>query len=308
MQFKEPLTLAEVANFLSCEFIGDPNHQITGINEIHMVSEVDIVFVDHSKYYDKALFSKATTIIIDKEVECPDGKGLLVTSKPFDAFNKITKFYSPYSYSTKEIATNTNIATTAIISANVIIGNNVTIGENTIIHPGVVIYDNCVIGDNVIIHANVVLGGDAFYYKKKETGYDRLHTCGRVIIKNNAEIGAACTIDRGVSGDTTIGEGTKIDNHVHIGHDCIIGKSCLFAAQVGIAGCVIIKDNVTIWGQVGIASDVTIGENVIILAQSGISKDLEPNKTYFGSPAGEVRAKFKEMAALKKLPFILEHL
>lgn len=308
MQFKNPLTLAEVAEFLSCRFVGDANHAITGINEIHMVNKGDIVFVDHPKYYDKALFSNATTIIIDKEVECPEGKGLLITPHPFDAFNKITKHYNPYTYSNEAISSGSNISESAIISPNVSIGSNVTIGENSIIHPGAVIYDNCIIGDNVIIHANTIIGADAFYYKKKDTGYNRLHTCGRVVINDNVEIGAACTIDRGVSGDTSIGEGTKIDNQVHIGHDCTIGSRCLFAAQVGIAGCVIIEDNVTIWGQVGIASGITIGKNSIILAQSGIGKSLAPDKTYFGSPAGEVRTKFKEIAALKKLPFIMEHL
>lgn len=308
MQFKNALTLAEVADFLSCQYVGDPNHTITGINEIHMVNKGDIVFVDHPKYYDKALFSNATTIIIDKEVECPEGKGLLITPHPFDAFNKITKYYNPYTYSKEPISSSSNISESAIISPNVSIGSNVTIGENSIIHPGVVIYDNCIIGDNVIIHANTIIGADAFYYKKKDTGYDRLHTCGRVVINDNVEIGAACTIDRGVSGDTSIGEGTKIDNQVHVGHDCTIGKRCLFAAQVGIAGCVIIEDHVTIWGQVGIASGITIGENAIILAQSGIGKSLPPDKTYFGSPAGEVRTKFKEIAALKKLPFIMDHL
>jgi UDP-3-O-[3-hydroxymyristoyl] glucosamine N-acyltransferase len=105
---------------------------------------------------------------------------------------------------------------------------------------------------------------------------------------------------------TRIGEGTKIDNQVHIGHDTVIGKHCLLAANVGLAGCVSIEDNVTLWGQVGCASDITIGSHAVVLAQSGISKDLEGNKTYFGSPCSEVKEKFREMAALRQLPHLLQ--
>ena len=122
------------------------------------------------------------------------------------------------------------------------------------------------------------------------------------------EIGALCTIDAGVTGVTRIGEGTKIDNQVHIGHDTVVGKNCLMAANVGLAGCVRIENNVTLWGQVGCASDVTIGEGAIVLAQSGIAKSLEGGKTYFGSPCSEVKEKFREMAALRRLPKLLEKL
>jgi UDP-3-O-[3-hydroxymyristoyl] glucosamine N-acyltransferase len=172
----------------------------------------------------------------------------------------------------------------------------------------VVIADNTIIGDEVIVQANSVIGSTAFYYKKKPSGFDRMHTCGRVILENRVEIGALCTIDAGVTGDTTIGEGTKIDNQVHVGHDTVIGKNCLFAAQVGIAGCVRIGNNVTLWGQVGLASDMSIGDNAVLLGQSGASKDLEGGKTYFGSPVDDARVKFREMAALKKLPSIIETL
>ena len=135
-----------------------------------------------------------------------------------------------------------------------------------------------------------------------------MHTCGRTIIKDRVEIGALTTIDRGVTGDTIIGEGTKIDNQVHVGHDTTIGKDCLFAANVGIAGCVTIQDSVTLWGQVGVVSDITIGHNVTVLGQSGVGNSLEPNKTYFGSPCGEARVKWRELAAFRKLPALLENL
>ncbi|MFZ6051899.1 UDP-3-O-(3-hydroxymyristoyl)glucosamine N-acyltransferase [Halocola ammonii] len=308
MKLSPSKTLAEIAEMLGCEYVGDPNHEVSGINEIHKVVPGDLVFVDHPKYYDKALQSAATTILIDKEVDCPEGKGLLVSKHPFDDFNKLTKKFNPFTPWTEEQDESAEIGEDTIVHPRAVIGPKVKIGKRCIIHSGVVIYDDTVIGDDVIIHANAVIGANAFYYKKKGKEYDRMHTCGRVVIGNKVELGACTTVDRGVTGDTIIGDGCKFDNHVHIGHDSEIGKNCLFAAQVGVSGCVWIEDNVTLWGQVGVPSDLRIGENAVVLGQSGLTKSLEPNKTYFGSPAGEVREKFKEIAMIRKLPKIIEKL
>lgn len=308
MRLSTVKTLKEIAAFLGCEFEGDPNHLISGLNEIHRVEKGDLAFVDHPKYYDKALNSSATTILINKKVDFPEGKGIIISEKPFDDFNKLTKHFCPINPILKAVGQRTKIAATAVIYPNVTIGNDVEIGEHTTIYPGAVILDRTIIGSRVVIGPNTVLGSNAFYYKNKETGYDRLHTCGKVILEDDVELGAACTIDAGVSAVTFIGKGTKIDNQVHIGHDTIIGENCLLAANVGLAGCVDVKDNVTLWGQVGCASDVTIGENAIVLAQSGISKSLPPNKTYFGSPAKDIRLMYREMAAIRRLPEILENL
>ncbi len=306
MKLKSVLKLSEIATFLGCEYVGDPNHIISGINEIHMVEAGDLVFVDHPKYYEKALNSKATTILIDKKVDCPEGKGLLISNAPFDDFNRLTRFYDPIIRQSSTIGINTDIDESAFIYPNVFIGNNVKIGKNVVIYPNAVIMDNCEIHEGAKIGPSAIIGHFAFYYKKKESGFDQMHSCGGVIIEKNADIGAACTIDKGVSGNTIIGEGTKLDNHVHIGHDTVVGKNCLMAAQVGIAGCVTIEDNVTLWGQVGCASDVVIGANAVVFAQSGISKSLEGNKTYFGSPCGELKEKFKELAALRNLPNFMQ--
>ena len=306
MKLDRTYTLKEICEIVQCDFVGDENHLIIGINEIHMVENGDIVFVDHPKYYDKALKSAATTIIINKEVECPLGKALIISDKPFDVFNQLTTYLRPLkSPHTQE---NQFIHPSAQIYPNVFIGNNVKIGKNTRIYSGVCIMDNTTIGDNVIIGANSVIGHFAFYYKKKEDGYNRLHTCGGVDIDSNVEIGALCTIDSGVTGITRIGKGTKLDNQVHIGHDTSVGENCLMASGVGIAGCVKIENNVILWGQVGCASDITIGEGVIVYAQSGIAKDLEAGKTYFGSPCIEAKEKFKELAAIRQLPALLKKL
>jgi UDP-3-O-[3-hydroxymyristoyl] glucosamine N-acyltransferase len=152
------------------------------------------------------------------------------------------------------------------------------------------------------------LGGDAFYYKNRPEKFDKLLSGGNVVIEDNVELGALCTIDKGVTASTTIGEGSKLDNQVQVGHDTIIGKRCLIASQVGIAGCVVIEDFVTIWGQVGITSGITIGEKAVISAQSGVSKSLAGHKSYFGTPADDFRSKYKELASIKQIPEIIKKL
>jgi UDP-3-O-[3-hydroxymyristoyl] glucosamine N-acyltransferase len=306
MKLPREYSLSEICDLISCTYIGKPEHKITGINEIHMVENGDIVFVDHPKYYDKALSSAATTIIINKEVACPVGKALIISQTPFDEFNRLTRYFMPEKDPYKSV--NQNIDSTSVVFPNVFLGSNVTIGKNCKIMAGAVIGDNTIIENNVIIGPNTVLGHSAFYYKKKETGYDRMHSCGGVHIESEVEIGALCTIDAGVTGMTRIGKGTKLDNQVHIGHDTQVGEHCLMASGVGIAGCVIIKNHVTLWGQVGCASNVTIEDNVTVYAQSGIGKNLATGKTYFGSPCEEAKEKFREIIALKKLPNLLDRL
>ncbi len=300
MKFKSPQTLEQIASLLNIDFIGDTDFQILGINEIHVVEKGDIVFVDHPKYYDKALNSAATTILINKKVECPEGKSLLISDDPFRDFNKITKHFNPFITSKENISETAIIGEGTIIQPNVFIGNHVTIGKNCVIHPNVTIYDNSVIGNNVTIHANTVLGADAFYYKNRPTGFDKLISGGRVVLEDHVDLGASCTIDKGVTGDTTIKEGTKLDNQVHVGHDTVIGKKCLIASQTGIAGCVIIEDEVTIWGQVGTNSGITIGKGAIILGQTGVTKSVAGGKSYFGTPISESREKLKELAEIKR--------
>jgi UDP-3-O-[3-hydroxymyristoyl] glucosamine N-acyltransferase len=300
LNFKRTYTLIAIAEILNCEFVGDPSTLVKGINEIHVVEKGDIVFVDHPKYYEKALNSLATTILINKKVVCPEGKSLLISEDPFRDFNKLTTHFNPFIASKKNISDTAIIGLGTIIQPNVFIGNHVIIGKNCVIHPNVTIYDNTVIGNNVTIHANTVLGADAFYYKKRLEGYDKLISGGRVVLEDNVDLGASCTIDKGVTGDTTIKEGTKIDNQVHVGHDTVIGKKCLIASQTGIAGCVVIEDEVTIWGQVGTNSGITIGKGAIILGQTGVTKSVAGGKSYFGTPVSESREKLKEMAEIKR--------
>jgi UDP-3-O-[3-hydroxymyristoyl] glucosamine N-acyltransferase len=308
VKFTQPHSLNEIASIINCEYIGDPNFKVLGMNEIHVVTSGDIVFVDHPKYYDKALASKATVVLINKKVECPKGKALLISDDPFRDFNKLTAHFKPFQASYKAISDSAIIGDGTIIQPHCFIGNNVVIGQNSLIHANVSIFDDTIIGDNVVIQSGTVLGGNAFYYKKRPDGYDQLQSCGRVVIENDVHIGASCTIDRGVTGDTTIGAGSKLDNLIQVGHDTLIGKKCLIASQTGIAGCCIVEDEVTIWGQVGTNSGITIGANAIILGQTGVTKSIEGGKTYFGTPIEESRAKLKELALLRKLPEIIKGL
>lgn len=308
MKFPKSHSLQEIANLLDCKFIGDKDFQVLGMNEIHVVEPGDIVFVDHPKYYDKALQSAATIVLINKEVECPEGKALLISDDPFRDFNILTRHFKPFQFANVAIAPSAEIGEGTIIQPNSFVGNHVKIGKNCLIHSNVSIYDHTIIGDNVIIHAGTILGADAFYYKKRPEGYDQLVSGGRVVIEDNVGIGALCTIDKGVTGDTTIGAGTKLDNQVHVGHDTVIGKKCLIASQTGIAGCVIIEDEVTMWGQVGTTSGITIGTKAVVMGQTGVTKSVEGGKSYFGTPIEESREKLKQLANIKKIPEILSKL
>ncbi|NND77693.1 MAG: UDP-3-O-(3-hydroxymyristoyl)glucosamine N-acyltransferase [Flavobacteriales bacterium] len=308
MKLNPQQTLDQIAKLINAKMHGPADHVVSGINEIHKVETGDLLFVDHPKYYDKALQSAATTILIDKEVEVPKGKAILVSDNPFRDYNFLTQHFSPLIHLSEDRGKNVQIGDGTKIYPGVVIGNNVSIGNDCQIHSNVVIEDGTQIGNNVIIHSNTVIGADAFYYKKTDGEYTKMHSCGWVEIGDHVEIGPLCTIDKGVSGNTKIGAGSKLDAQVHVGHDTVIGKNCLFAAQVGIAGCVIIEDGVTLWGQVGVPSDLTIGENAVFLGQSAPARSVEGNKTYFGSPATEARTKMKELALLKKLPEMLKKL
>jgi UDP-3-O-[3-hydroxymyristoyl] glucosamine N-acyltransferase len=309
MQFSNPIQVNVLATLIQAKIIGDNNIVATGINEINSVQNGDIVFVDHPKYYDKCLQSKASVIIINAAVDCPANKVLLLVDNPFEAYETIVQHYRKFEIQQTPISATATIHETAIIFPNVFIGHNVTIGKHCVIYPNTTIYDNTIIGDNVIIQANTVIGSHAFYYntkKNREQWYKKMYSCGRVVLHNNVEIGSGCTIDKGVSSDTIIGEGTKLDNLCHVGHDTKIGKNCLFAANVIIGGCAVIKDGVTVWGGSIINKTLTIGENAVILGRTGVSSSIEGGKTYWGTPAQDARTVQKDLIWIKRIPQIWE--
>lgn len=307
MKLQTPLPITELAAMIEAELIGSPDVMITHLNEIHKVSKGSLIFVDNEKYFSQAIYSAASAVIVNKAVECPPNKALLVVDNPFEAYNTLALRFLPFVPMTAQVSETAEIGENTIIEPGAVIGNHVKIGTNCLIRANAVICDHTQIGNNVVIHPNSVIGSDAFYYhQSSDKSYEPWHSIGRVIIEDDVRIGACCTIDRGVSGNTVIGQGTKIDDQVHVGHGVVIGKHCLIAAQSGIAGKTIIQDYVTIYGQVGISKALVIGEGATILAQTGVNKSIPGGKRYVGSPAGEAFSTFKEYASLRRLPEILK--
>lgn len=305
MKFPSPVSVQWIADLIGARVVGNINGSVTGLNEIHRVEAGDIVFVDHPKYYATCVDSAATCIIINNVTDFPAHKTLLVTEQPFEAYLMLVDYFRPFIPSTKSISDDAVIGEETVLSPGVFIGHHVTIGKGCIIHPNVTILEHCVIGDRVVIQAGTVIGSDAFYYnskKNREVWYKKMKSCGRVVLQDDVEIGAGCTIDRGVTHDTLIGRGTRLDNLVHVGHDTTIGENCLIAAQVGIAGGVEIGNGVTLWGQAGINKTLKIGDNVTVLAQSGIPSSIDNGKVYFGSPAEEAGIKKRELVWIKRIP------
>ena len=261
MKFPSPVSIEWIATLINASIEGNTKGFATGINEIHKVEEGDLVFVDHPKYYAKCIDSAASFIIIDQSTECPAGKALLIVEQPFEAYLKIVAQFRPFHAATAMIDPTASIGEGSYVAPNAFIGQHVSIGKNCTIHPNVSILEHCIIGDNVVVQSGTTIGSDAFYYntkKNRDVWYKKMNSCGRVVLEDFVEIGAGCTIDRGVTHDTIIGEGTKMDNMVHIGHDVVVGKNCLFAAQVGIAGATTVEDGVILWGQVGVNKTINI--------------------------------------------------
>jgi UDP-3-O-[3-hydroxymyristoyl] glucosamine N-acyltransferase len=301
MHLSQPTTAAQLADRLSATLIGDGELVVTGINEIHHVEQGDLTFVDFHKYYDVALSSAATVILIDQIRPCPPGKALLVVDEPFRVYNGLVLAERPERRWSDTVDPSAIIGAGTSIAAGAIIGPGAVIGANCRINANAVIGEGVVLEDNVVVGAGAVIGEEAFYFKKTAEGFVPWRSGGSVLLESDVEIGPNCTVARGVSSVTTIGRGTKLDAQVQIGHDCRIGVHCIIAAQVGIAGNTTVGDWCVFQGQVGIAQNLTIGDRTIILAKSGVSKSLEGDKEYFGYPAQEARTAFKDLAVLRRL-------
>jgi len=305
MKFQNKLTVNQIIEIMNTEVTvkGNLSNLISGINEIHSVEEGDISFVDHPKYYSKVLNSKAIAIIINKDVEPPEGKTLFICEDPLLCFLNIIQYFVKFTPQQTAIHPSVKIGEGTIIQPNVFIGENVTIGKNCIIHANVSIYADTKIGNNVTIHSNTTIGGDACYFQKRETGWIKLTSCGTTLIEDDVEIGCNCCIDKGVSGVTFIGRGTKFDNQVQVGHDAHVGAHCFLGAQSGISGCTFVDDFCTIWAKSGVNKDLYVAKNTTLLAVSALDKSvMEEGSVLFGLPADDARKKWKEMAYIKNLP------
>ncbi len=305
MKFSKPLTISEIATLTCSEVIGDPDIMISGMNEIHKVESGDLMFVDNEKYFNKSLQSKASAVLINKKIDPPPGKVLLYHTQPFDAYNELAWYFRPSLPLNESISSLAVIDPSVILEPGVIVGPYVRIGAGSYIQANSYIGSFTEIGEKVTIQPGCIIGSDAYYFNKKNGEYKTWRSIGRVIIEDEAEIGAASTVVRGVSGDTIIGRGSRLDCQVHIGHGSVVGKHCLIAAQTALAGKVIIGDYVIIYGQVGIAQGLKIGDHAILLAKTGVSKDLQGNQIYYGVPAQPVREAYKQLATLRN--FVPHH-
>ncbi len=301
MKLEIPLKVSHIAQLIGARLVGDKDIEITGINEIHKVTPGDLTFCDLEKYFPRTLSSDAAAIIVNQEIQNLNGKVILICDDPFQAYEKLIKRYRSFKAHTQQIGENCSIHPSVILEHGVVIGHNVTIGEGSYIQANCYIGDHTIIGKRVHIKPHTIIGSDAFYFKQYPDHLAKWTTAGRVLLHDDVYIGAGCTIDAGVSGDTVIGKGTKLDSQIHIGHGVVLGEHCLLAGQVGVGGKTIIGDRVRIYGQVGIAQNLIIEDDVTINAKSGVNKNLEKGKTYFGIPALEVAEKYREIALIKMM-------
>lgn len=309
MILPKPISIDELLGILNVEATvkGKTDNMVHGINELHSVQPGDLSFVDNDKYYDRMLKSAATIILIDKEMDCPEGKTLIRVADPLMAYLTVVRHYISFHPQTEMIHPSAKIGKGTIIQPGTFVGENVVIGENCIIHSNVSIYADTVIGNNVTVQSGSVLGADACYFQKRPNGWLKFDSCGRTVIGNDVEIGCCVCIDRGVSGDTYVGDGCKFDNLVQVGHDTYLGQRCLFGAQSAIAGCTRIEDECVVWAKSVVNKDLTIAKRTTILAISAVDKNItEEGGTYFGAPASEVRRKWREMAYARQLPELAE--
>ena len=302
MRLPAPATLGHIARLINAHIhIGDPELPVTGLNELHKVTPGDLSFVDHPKYYDKVLHSAATTILANAPLTPPEGKAVLVSDDPWRDYNALVQHFHPMrplhtgQYAKGE---GTTVPASCFIAPGVVLGHNVTLGERVQLGPNVVVMDDTIIGNDVIIGPNTTIGGDGFYFKRRPEGYDKLLSAGRVVIHDRVEIGCNCTIDKGVSGDTILGEGCKLDNLIHLGHGVVLGKNVLMAAGSVVGGKSHLEDNVTIWGNCGIQKDVVVGAGSVLQASSTITKSMPAGGTYVGFPARDSATVNREWAYL----------
>jgi len=309
--------------------IGDATVELTGIASLQSASAGDLVFVEDEKYFQTALKSRASAVIVGTFANSGN-KPLIVSDQPRLAFARAARFLclpnkrqpgihgSALVHASAKLGQNVSVEEYAVIHENVqigggtrvgagsVIGAGVSMGRECDIYPNVTIYPGAYLGDRVIVHAGTVLGSDGFgYVRDSSTGrYEKFPQVGGLNIEDDVEIGANSTVDRGALDVTRIGRGTKIDNLVHVGHNAQIGEDVVIAAQTGLSGSAVVERNVIIGGQVGIADHVHIEEGAIVGAQSGIpTKKIIRGKgvVFWGTPARPIREYLKELAVLARL-------
>ncbi len=300
------LTIAELARHVQGRIVGDGGIHIERVADLNSAGPGEIAYVDDEKFFAAGRSSQASCLIVNPEfvaslknliVEHEFGPALIEVSQPKLAFALVAgllhppKHREPFVHPSAVIAESADIDLTVFIGAHVaigegvrigsgtrieagvVIGDHVQIGRESVLHPGVTVYDDVTIGDRVVLHAGVVLGADGFGYVRdgeKMGGYHKFPQRGTVVIEDDVELGAHTCVDRAALGQTRIGRGTKIDNLVHVGHNCDIGERVVIAAQTGISGSVTIEDDVVIGGQVGFGDHIRVLSGAVIGSKAGV--------------------------------------
>jgi len=320
------MTLAEIARLIEGKVVGDENLVITGLSGIQEAQEGEMTFVTDPKYILPAQKTKASALIISRDMEIP-GKSVILADNPSFAFTKVIAAVSDdEAHHFKGIHQTAIVAEDAILGENIAIGpygvvesrakigNNTeihsgtyvgreaVIGEGCLIYPNITIRERTKIGNRVIIHSGTVIGSDGFGFTRVKGLHEKIPQIGIVVIEDDVEIGANVTIDRARFNKTVVGAGTKIDNLVQIGHNVIIGKNCIIVSQVGISGSVVIEDGAVLAGQVGVAGHLTIGKGAVVAAQTAVMKSVPPGTKVIGSPARHYDEELKISALVRRLP------
>jgi UDP-3-O-[3-hydroxymyristoyl] glucosamine N-acyltransferase len=270
------MRVEDLAKNVGGRVIGDAETQIYRIADLEEARKGEIAYVDNEKFMPAALETRASCLIVPQgAAEKFSNRTLIEVANPKLAFALIGAVLhevkrEPSIHPTAVVAETADVAPTAYIGPHVTIGEYVTVGEECVLHPGVVLYDGVTIGNRVILHAGVCIGADGFGYVRHELGYQKFPQIGTVVIEDDVEMGAYTCVDRAALGRTRIGRGTKLDNMVHVGHNCDIGERVVIAAQTGISGSVVIEDDCVIGGQVGFGDHTRVQKGAIIGSKAGI--------------------------------------
>ena len=314
MRLPSPISSTEIAQRSGAEHHG-PEAVVHGLNEIHRVQTGDLTFVDHPKYYRKTLSSAASVVLInrlpDDLASLTEGQTptLLIHPRPFDVYDDLVREYRPPYVLSATVAPSAVVHPSAVLEPGVVLGPNVYVGARSVIGANAVVYGPTKIGSNARIGAGCIIGELAFYFQTRSQPADqtdrplrrRWATGGEVSIGNHADIGAQCVVARGVSSTTRIGDGCKLDAACMIGHGAVLGRDCLLAAHVGMAGKSSLGERVVLYGQTGVAQNCHVGDDAVCLGRTGVSKSIPGGKVYNGYPVQEAREWLHDIARLRRM-------
>ncbi|SRR5665213_87740 len=322
-------SLEQLAKEIGGTFKGDASFILKGIAPIEKAGLGDLTFLTNTRYTLALLHTKASTILTDKEIPGVE-KSFLLSPNPYAALAKVIGlFYPPLKHPSgiqigasvdmrAKVHETASIAPGVVVSAGahigpgvvlypgVFIGENTSLGENCIIYSNVSIRESCVLGKRVILQPGVVVGSDGFGFAKEGERYRKIPQVGNVIIEDDVELGANVCVDRAVLGSTVIGEGTKLDNLIQVGHNVIIGANTVIAAQTGISGSTQIGNSVIMGGQVGLAGHLKIGDHVTLATRTGVMEDIPDKGVYWGSPSLKMSDEMKNVAVYRQLPELIK--